>query len=204
MFDLLKRAGETITRLAPEGIKPYVPYVPSEHKFVDYHGWDNGYVAYCWLQVVPPSIEDEEFYIEPLATGEIGSEPWRGATYPWLACEIDNDGWEVFLSNCHDYRANGDVMTFALEEGIAPFQPFLVKVRAPRYSSTWEGDYDADYYPAEVVAKAPLEAYEVAARWADAFFWRYQYVVSNSIEYVQPRQATFLVLGDAYSHEKQQ
>lgn len=55
-----------------------------------------------------------------------------------FGCKEDEDGW---------MQSHGDVI-WLLHRGIAPYQPFLVRIRPPEYSKTWTDcgyEYDVEY-----------------------------------------------------------
>lgn len=99
----------------------------------------------------PPSYVPEWFFYE------MGQEGLPGiidpSNYSWP--NHDLDPWAVF----------------ALCNGIAPFQPFLLRIPMPHYSRTygdWGYEYDVEY-DHEVIAVQPLSEKQKLQRW-EAYF----------------------------------
>lgn len=98
--------------------------------------------------------------IERCATSSAGDEP------EWLRDEESNGGWDVILGKPLTPRP---WMTFALQHGIAPGQPFLLWLERPKYyRCSYEYDeYDCDYQW-DIVRVMPRTAEQSAAAWASA------------------------------------
>lgn len=146
--------------------------------------------AYVWLQLVL----EEDLVVERCGTEVWGEDPPEPEPEPgdpaeltpfwdflkfgapskdheWLQEEISQCGWESLL-DCSDYNrrteagSDFEVIQWALELGIAPEQPFLVRVDIPySYRSSYEYDeWDTDYNY-EILHVLPISPKEAAKRW---------------------------------------
>lgn len=124
-------------------------------------------VCYIWLQVVRDGID---LGVEPdLAADTFGTVP------EWYEFEMDNTDWESVIGpewkSCSDEsNFTGKWNDWALQEGLAPGQRFLVEFKHPRwYKCSWEyEEYDVEYYW-DIVLREPRSAKQAIRAWEQ---WR--------------------------------
>lgn len=126
--------------------------------------------AFVWLRLVGGYGSDLEFE-------EFGNLT-IGVISEWYNRERSESDWESFLGvewhwcRVDEKREYRDSCTrWAIEQGIAPGQPFLVEMAEPYYSKTvtMEGtEYDVEY-DCQVVRVLPKSQTKAAASW-DRFF----------------------------------
>lgn len=146
--------------------------------------------AYVWLQLVLEedlTVErcgDEVWGVDPPDPEPHPEDPallipfWDflkfGAPskdHEWLQEEISQIGWESLLDLCDYNRRTEDghhfeVIQWALECGIAPEQPFLVRIDIPYgYRCSYEYDEWETDYNYEIISVQPLSTKETAKRW---------------------------------------
>lgn len=114
-------------------------------------------VVYVWGRFMQTGYRGD-FELELYDGASIGEMPeWFSDYSEW----IDNlvDGYRLGLST----------MTFALEHGIAPGQPFLLEVGPPHsYKCSWEYDEWDTEYSIELVRVIPRDAKKAARSWSRA------------------------------------
>lgn len=92
----------------------------------------------------------------------------------WFEWEVSNGGIETFIGPAWKHPDDGDLMApatwaaWALEEGIAPEQPFLLRIGIPRYSRDYYGECDVDY-EYNIERTLPLSSQEAFERWTKFF-----------------------------------
>lgn len=93
--------------------------------------------------------------------------------HEWLQEEVSNVGWPSLLDATDYHRRTWygyefEIIQWALEHGIAPDQPFLVRIDPPHsYRVSYEYDeWDTEHH-SEVVTVTPLDPAEGARRWQD-------------------------------------
>lgn len=93
----------------------------------------------------------------------------------WLYDEINESGWDIILSPQHRTAESGLGWCFAstwtewaLREGIAPGQPFRIRVWPPEYSQDYWGEWDCEW-EWEHVDKMPYDNEDTLAAW-EAWF----------------------------------
>jgi hypothetical protein len=87
--------------------------------------------------------------------------------HEWLQALISDIGWPDIFDIP---RCGGEwcVMSWALEAGLAPDQPFLVRIDVPySYRSSWEYDEWDEDYNYEIIFAQPLPKEETAKRWVE-------------------------------------
>jgi hypothetical protein len=99
--------------------------------------------------------------MEELVRGHLGIPEW-------LDYEMSNEGMAGIMEYCLDYHWQDDMPTwvrFGMEHGIAPFQPFLLKLPMPHYSGPdYYGEYDVEYdYDIMHIVPQPIE--ETLMQW---------------------------------------
>lgn len=95
-------------------------------------------------------------------TTELG---WDSAFYVAFTTEESGLGW-VFDTSWTEW---------ALRNGVAPYQPFLIKMDGlPTYYATCD-EWDVDFAPWEIVEKEPWSAFEVSRHWEHWFMMRTRY-----------------------------
>lgn len=128
--------------------------------------------VYLWFELLP---NGEDLYLDTSADTSVGSAP------EWMEYDFDLDiiidpqwrreesglGW-IFTRTWHEW---------GLREGIAPWQPFLLKVCEPVYDKIWtdcgyEYDVEWDWDIVEVQALPPDQ---VLRRWVTWHRWRDRY-----------------------------
>lgn len=98
--------------------------------------------AYVWMRLVSSGVSSM-FEPEFFSTDFMGGEP------EWFDEYRDGLGYMLIR------HGEDGGLVFALENGLAPGQPFLVECDIPRYSyDYWTGEADADY-DFEIVRKMP-------------------------------------------------
>ncbi len=114
----------------------------------------------------PPPPPDDPLNLE--VHWDIIRQGWPCEDHDWLQDEISNMGWRDIITDSHGSYA---VINWALENGIAPEQPFLIRFDQPHvinYGRSYEGDYDCDVeYNFEIIKAIPLAPEECAKRWAE-------------------------------------
>ena len=90
----------------------------------------------------------------------------------WLYHEMRQEGLAGILSDYvlgYDYRDELPTYArFGLENGIAPYQPFLLRFPMPHYSKHWTDcgyEYDVDYDGVEVMRVVPWPPARVLKQW---------------------------------------
>jgi len=76
----------------------------------------------------------------------------------WLDYELGEIGWDILGLGCYDAE------TWALKEGIAPGQPFQVRIDPPHYHQDYWGEWDVDY-EWDIIDKAPFTNDMTLAAW---------------------------------------
>jgi len=123
-------------------------------------------VCYIWLQVVRDGID---LRVE----ADLGADVF-GTVPEWYAFEMDNTDWTSVISpewkSCSDAsNFTGTWNDWALQEGLAPGQRFLVEFKHPRwYRCSWEyEEYDVEYYWDIVMreARSPKQAIRAWEQW---------------------------------------
>jgi hypothetical protein len=108
-------------------------------------------VVRVWLMLDPQN----DLSMEECGDDEIGKRP------EWLQYELENMSWSDIL----DARLYGEhKLSWMLENGIAPGQPFLVELPHPHYSKSWTDcgyEYDTDYAP-EIIRLRPMKPSQIA------------------------------------------
>lgn len=118
-----------------------------------------------WMRLVSDGRGD----LEPEECGDevVGERP------EWLDCELEQMGWDDILSTdyCWGEKHPGPGWTFsthktqwAMERGIAPYQPFLLAFEKPSYSTSYEGECDVEY-GWEVVCVLPWKTESIVRVW---------------------------------------
>ena len=109
-------------------------------------------VVRVWLML----DRENDLSMEECGDDEVGTRP------EWLQYELENMSWSDML----DARLYGEhKLSWMLENGIAPNQPFLVELPHPHYSKSWTDggyEYDTEYSP-EIIRIRPLKPSRVAA-----------------------------------------
>jgi len=94
------------------------------------------------------------------------AELW-GDSPEWLEHELDAIGWDMFdMGGYGGDHGVGRLAGWALEEGIAPYQPFLIQLDKPEYYSCGMYGEEVDvHYPWEIVEIVSITPYDAARRW---------------------------------------
>lgn len=104
------------------------------------------------------------FYLEEFCLSLARLNP-AGDTPSWLEIELGQAGWDGILEL--DPR-DDERVAWALEQGVAPGQPFFMEIRPPRYSkvgNSFDGeDWDVEYNTTFVKVD-PMPAPEAADQW---------------------------------------
>lgn len=79
----------------------------------------------------------------------------------WLDNELVDTCWDEILGVSWE---EGERAAWAIEDGIAPGQPFLVEIRPPHYTQDREGDWDVEYNT-DLIRVDPMPSMEAAERW---------------------------------------
>lgn len=114
----------------------------------------------CMIGNDPPMMKDRE------------GEP----TGHWLEFELNQAGWECIISPEHTTVDSSQGwcfgqtwVNFALREGLAPRQAFLLKLDPPVYSQSydyWSGGYEYDVeYSWEIIAREPYSQKKALRAW---------------------------------------
>lgn len=122
-----------------------------------------------WL-ACPRENDYDPVAVDPEAPHRI-LDPRRGGSDDprdpanWFRFELGSDGggWALLLGADDYYGADLPWESWCLANGVAPGQPFKVRVECPSY-----GDEDADYGDWEIVEREPWDARRVADAWVDA------------------------------------
>jgi hypothetical protein len=156
---------EEVSRWFDSGRK--LPHTTGRERLVDV--WTPHW-ARVWVQLVPDytDLEREECGEESIGepTGSFQHERDNEGIRSWLRQPdggYTNIGrFEWWMSWAH----------WALQEGIAPRQPFLVHLHEPYYSKSWtdcgyEYDCDCDWYLVRVEHRQPSVALRYWSRWLE-------------------------------------
>jgi hypothetical protein len=119
--------------------------------------------AYVWLRLV---VDGLDLDVEDYADGSIGDEPewWEMVT---------ESGWDSILGSSWEHSGPFEFPTrwlsWALEHGICPGQPFLAWVGTPRtYKSSYEYDEWDIEFEGEVLFALPKKPEHVRKSWERA------------------------------------
>lgn len=90
----------------------------------------------------------------------------------WFYYELEvGEGLQGIVESLLDWSSTDDLPTwarFGLEHGIAPFQPFLLRLPRPLYTRDSEGEYDVEY-DFGVMRVWPLDPDSALKRWERYF-----------------------------------
>lgn len=116
----------------------------------------------------------------------------------WLHDEINDSGWDIILSPQHRTTESGLGWVFAttwtewaLREGIAPGQPFRIRVWPPEYSQDYWGEWDCEWYW-EHVDKMPYDNEDTLAAW-EAWLkglWTYRALAREAMHAFREKRRT--------------
>jgi len=117
---------------------------------------------YIWFRLVYDGTSDLD--PEECGTDEIGGAP------QWWVDEDDHSLDTIFsptwTHTTHDGHEFPDKwLRWALEEGIAPGQPFLVCIKEPRYTRDYYGEYDVEY-DVDIVRVMPRTPTQALRAWS--------------------------------------
>lgn len=132
----------------------------------------------------------------PIAIGdvpEVGAEPdwWSMTSFD----EISGIYKYTQANRLGKHNYSYTWLQFAMEQGIAPGQAFLLSVDTPQGYRSYEGEYDEDW-SWEIVERAPLPRAVAAKRWAQV--WR-QRTLRQYMEMRACQEAEALALRDVSS-----
>ena len=121
--------------------------------------------TFAWLRLI---YDGEDLHFIPAHKSEIGTMD-EGFVY-----ELEQMGWDFILDTEWSTEESGEgwifstrCLTFALQEGIAPGQPFLVHAQKPVYSKSWTDcgyEYDCDV-DVDIARVEPWPAARVLRSW---------------------------------------
>jgi hypothetical protein len=83
---------------------------------------------------------------------------------PWLQFELQEDSWGPLLGIGYPL----DEERWLLENGVAPGQPFKVRIEQPHYYKSWTDcgyEYDCDYGDWDIVERASWDRDRVMLAW---------------------------------------
>lgn len=122
--------------------------------------------VWVWHRLIFDGYED----LYPTA---IGNVPGVGEQPDWWACTSFDEIAEAYNFSQHNevlgYTYNYTWLQFAMENGIAPGQAFLISISIPVGYRSYDGDYDEEW-SWEIVERAPLPTAVALKRWAHT--WR--------------------------------
>ena len=115
---------------------------------------------YLWHKLV---LAADDLEPERCGTVDMGRPP------EWMAHEDDLSLYYLMgpphLSVTHDRHSFIETwIRWALEEGLAPGQPFLVRISQPHYSRSYEGEYDVDW-DVDIVRVMPRTPQQALRAW---------------------------------------
>lgn len=129
--------------------------------------------AFVWFMIDPEGFayDMEIVEVEDLVTiGEFNPLLGEEVSSVGLASMIDSC-WSLRTEYEHGYDFKNEWLVWALENGVAPGQPFLMRFGAPEYrecGNYYEREVDVEY-EAELVRALPMSHAESGERWARAF-----------------------------------
>lgn len=132
-----------------------------------YHRWEAEHYKLLPLNT-PPEVWEARKKERELKRGELGIPEW-------FYYEMEQDGLSSFL-NSYNLGYSWDdtfpeMARWGLENGIAPFQPFLLRFPMPYYSKSWTDcgyEYDVDY-SWEIMRVLPWPTEKVQKQWERYF-----------------------------------
>ncbi len=128
------------------------------------HRWNRG-LSLVWAQLVPDGLGSlEAETLAPLPDHWDGEPDHYYDGGAWLHEEISALDWKFFLGI--PWREG---LEWAMEHGIAPYQPFLIWIEPPIYSRDYWGETDVDPGEWDILAITPLSAEEILENWAEVF-----------------------------------
>jgi hypothetical protein len=137
------------------------PCLPNP-KLVDFYDNSECHIWYLFTE------EGSDFNLEECANSEDGDKP------EWLTYEVEYSGADIFdFGGCTETPVGfgdegiGRTATWALENGIAPYQPFRLRIQPPSYySCSWEYpsevDRDMDWWVDRIT---PISDFDASRRW---------------------------------------
>ena len=128
-------------------------------------------VCYIWLRLVEDGYDLE---VEACADDS-------GDDYPeWLDYELESMGWDFLDGMADKWGFDNDFGRYAqwaLENGIAPFQPFRIVVWEPRwYKSSYEYDEWDREVDWEIQKIIPISDWDAARRWEHLMMERRRFI----------------------------
>ena len=103
----------------------------------------------------------DDLSLNECGTDDIGTPP------EWYRYERENMGWGDILDIGYQGEQDERALNWAIREGLAPDQPFLVELPHPVYSKSWTEcgyEYDTSYEP-EIIKKAKWSPKRAAKAW---------------------------------------
>jgi hypothetical protein len=162
-YGLLRIKGIDGLEREPSVPKPAV-LTPGD-PFLNIYPIDPDLPVEVWFYIPLYTLEDED----DLRVEEIGCD-CLGETPEWLDQELSNDGWNGIFGFDSWQRVSSAwsyLTEWALGEGIAPDQPFCIRLYPPRYVRC--GGYDCEEWDVEwdweVVKVAPWSQKRAADAW---------------------------------------
>ena len=148
--------------------------------------------VWVWHRFCFDGISD----LAPFAIGgipEVGTAPdwWTMTSFDELSGVYNFSQYSELGGRSYNYTW----LQFAMEQGIAPGQAFLLSVGTPMCYRSYEGEYDEDW-SWEIVERAPLPHTVVVKRWAQV--WR-QRTLRQHMEMRACQEAEALALRDVAS-----
>jgi len=133
-----------------------------DREFVNWWYPDKSGHVWFWLN----DSDDEDLCLEDIGWDEAGSRP------EWVEWETDQMGWDGIIDPEWEHYADSGCgfklgyrwRNWALQNGIAPFQPFRVWFGEPEYTTSYYGEHDV-FYSWDIDYILPLSPFEVIRRW---------------------------------------
>ena len=123
-------------------------------------------VCYMWLVL---ALGGDDLRLEEMTVDAVGDAPkWLREEGIWSLVEVPliPHASVPFRNSSHGFSSG--LIEWGLREGIAPFQPFLVRIEKPRWYQSWpDGEWDEEINTT-VERVHPLPAKRLATSWVRA------------------------------------
>lgn len=115
-----------------------------------------------WLRRAEPDPEPPagSTVFRPLYDDDV--DVLEGTRWAWLSFELGENGVECLLD------ADEDRLAWLLQQGLAPGQPFRVRILPPVYTRDYWGEYDCQLGDWVILERAPWTAAEHLRAWEEA------------------------------------
>jgi hypothetical protein len=142
-------------------------------ELVDFMGEGECYVWFCFIE------EGFDICLDRCADREEGEQP------EWLDHELEMSGWDFFEGmGCHNFSEDfGRYAKWALEEGLAPYQPFRIWFKKPRYyrcSYEYPDEWDVEWQWL-IDRTMRISDWDATRRWEHYLMERQRFIIERDI-----------------------